>query len=114
MRRVLFTVLGTAALLLLLSALVVVSPEAELPQNALPAMPVAAQAVMMPQAQAGADFSGGAVVRAEGLRFVPVMPASSTVAPKTILCRDANGRVLTTARYVQSVHQVFHVEVACG
>lgn len=116
MRRVLGTALCAGLFVLLLSALVVAAPqEGEPPRRAEPpAMPVeTAIAALVPvdarqaaQAAAGAQDTGAARPAA--------LPAQAPLPAGPDGGRDANGRVLTAARYAASVYQVFRAEAAGG
>ena len=112
--------LGIAAMaglfLLLLSALVVASPQ----EGALtrrvepPTMPPDVALAAMPSADGmiAAQANGGA----QGARVdarLDVLPMDG-LRRQPEGRRDANGRVLTAPRYAQSVYQVFRAETAGG
>ena len=112
--------LGVAAMvglfLLLLSALVVASPQEgaltrrieppTVPPDAALAAMVLPDGTLAPQANNGTQS-----VRMDVQLDAP--PAAGVVCQLQGR-RDANGRVLTAPRYVQSVYQVFRAEAAGG
>ena len=113
MRKALWTICLTGLFLLLLSALVV-TPEDALPREPVPPLPANAQlflaAAPAPAAPAADRESSGAETRFFFVLLCALFPAAAAAARKC----DSNGRILTSARYVNSVYQLFRPEVAGG
>lgn len=113
MRKALWAVCFTGLFLLMLSALVV-TPEDALPAEPVPPLPLNAHlmfaampAPSAPVAQADAALS---VLRF----FFVLLPVSLLCAASLPYSCDSNGRILTSARYENSVYQLFRPEVAGG
>ena len=111
MRNVLFTLLFAGVLLLLLSALVVSAPQDR--AEPIPAVPV--NAVLLPQPPQACE--AGSLAAARPLISHPLW----LYAALAVVCllaalhnRDANGRVLKTKKYKNSVYQAFRPQVAVG
>ena len=112
--------LGIAAMaglfLLLLSALVVASPQEGVPARRMEPPTVPPDATVAALALAEGTLAAQANAGVQGTR----MDARLDAPPTDGLRRqpegrhDANGRVLTAPRYAQSVYQVFRAELAGG
>ncbi len=116
MRKALGVALGAGLLLLLLSALVVAMPQ----DGAAPRRPqppsappdaVLTAAALPDGAQPPQAVSGGWSART-GVRMD--LPPQDIAMGGPDGRRDANGRVITAARYAASVYQVFRAEAAGG
>ena len=116
MRKVLATALGTGLLLLLLSALVVAMPQDGVTpyRPEPPAAPPDAvlMAAAVPDGAQPPQTVGGGWCTRTGVRMD--LPPQDIAMGGPDGRRDANGRVLTAARYATSVYQVFRVEAAGG
>lgn len=111
MRRAVWTVVFAGVFLLLLSTLVV-TPEAAEPPDA-PPIPTDLQfaPAALPPVQAAQE---GLQRRADaGMAPPAVCALCARSLPRLALC-DANGRVVTAARYEKCVYQLFRAEVAGG
>ena len=112
MRKVWYAVLLTGLFLLMLSALVV-TPEAPVPAES-PETRAVLDAEFRPMVSA--------LLPAADAPHLPddVKPAALTIAAVMICAclftglRDANGRIISAARYENSVYQLFRPEVAGG
>lgn len=113
MRKALWTICLTGLFLLLLSALVV-TPEDALPREPVPPLPANAP-VFVVAAPAPAALPADRETAGTEMRFffallaVPFLAAANPAHK-----HDSNGRVLTSARYENSVYQLFRPEVAGG
>jgi len=112
MRRALWTICLAGLFLLMLSALIV-TPEDAAPREPVPPLPANAQiflaAAPAPAAQTADRESLGADMRFFFVLLCALFPAAAAAHK-----RDSNGRILTSARYVNSVYQLFRPEVAGG
>lgn len=113
MRKALYAVLLSGLFLLMLSALVV-SPDAAEAQPPV-REPVDFHTAFKPLVSAIMPDTAAAVTRCMDLRLIlSVLPVLFLCAALFCGVRDANGHVLTAARYENSVYQVFRPETAGG
>lgn len=116
MRKALETAALAGLFLLLLSALVVASPQEGAPARRMEPPTVPPDAAVAALASAEGTLAAQANAGPQGTR----MDARLDAPPTDGLRRqpegrhDANGRVLTAPRYAQSVYQVFRAELAGG
>jgi len=113
MRKTAMAILLGGLFLLMLSALVVTPEDAYAP--APPPSPRQYHAVFALPAQPPAPVSAGMTAHRAQPGLMPA--ASQTAAPADWHAqgtRDSNGRVLSTARYENSVYEVFRAETAGG
>ena len=112
--------LGVAAMaglfLLLLSALVVASPQEGALTRRIEPPTVPPDAVLAAMASTDGTLAAQANSGAQGTRMDARLDAPPTegLRRESEGRRDANGRVLTAPRYAQSVYQVFRAEAAGG
>lgn len=113
MRKVCGWLMCAGLFLLLLSTLLVTPQDACAP-CAPPAPPREYHAAFAP-APASAAHTADAAQRPPQLRGVRQWAVCAALTAVFVpAARDANGRVLTAARYENSVYQLFHPEVAGG
>lgn len=115
MRKAFFVALLCGVFLLMLSALVVATPEDASGEAAAPVIPGNIQAALMPAPSSLPDQAGTASARPQSERvlLMCVLSAALCCLP-ALLSHDANGRVLSAMRYENSFYQVFRAEVAGG
>lgn len=109
--KILLTAVCAALFLLLLSALVV-SPEADVPAPD-PAPLVGARLLPLSLPMTGLTDAQEQRPSSPHALILSLACALCTL-PALVRQRDANGRVLQSRRYENSVYQVFHPEVAGG
>ena len=113
MRRALYGILLAGLFLLMLSSLVVTPENAasELPSH----MPADIHATFRPLLSAMLPETTDAPVSRTAFRLIlSALPLLSLCAVPIAGVRDANGRVLCSLRYENSVYQLFRPEVAGG
>lgn len=113
MRKALWAICLTGLFLLMLSALVV-TPEDSLPREPVPPLPANAPVFLVAAPAPAAPLADREAAGTEMLFFFALLGISFLAAVSPAHKCDSNGRVLTSARYENSVYQLFRPEVAGG